>query len=276
MTDAELAETLRALGMDVVSWRALPLLPLVQVAWADGRIQDAERDLILELARSRFLLEEEGQMLLRNWLHHPPTPSYVRLGQDALVQLCNHNAAPIGPSQLGDVVDFAKQVAAAAGGFYGFGAVGKAEAEAIEQIAGALHLDHSLAWSTPDDTTMVQYDADQEAGGPSPEIVFHDVQGASRASLVRYDLEKGEQSCPITAEGVTIGRARENVVQISYDGQVSRQHCQVFERNGRFYVKDLESTCGTWVNGERVVERRLLGGEKIHVGSGAFFFQLAP
>lgn len=276
MTDAELAETLRALGMDVVSWRALPLLPLVQVAWADGRIQDAERELILDLARSRFHLEDEGEMLLRNWLQHPPTPAYARLGQQTLVYLCNHNAAPIGPNQLSDVVDFAKQVAAAAGGFYGFGAVARGEAEAIEQIAQALHIDHSRAWSTPDDTTMMQFDADAEGQGPAPEVVFHPMGGVSRATLVRYDLEEGEQACPVTAEGVTIGRARENVVQISYDGQVSRNHCAVSERNGRFYVKDLDSTCGTWVNGERIVERRLLGGEKIHVGSASFFFQLSP
>ena len=100
--------------------------------------------------------------------------------------------------------------------------------------------------------------------------------GQSRGTLVLFDELRGEQICPVTTSGAIVGRARECAVQISYDGQVSRRHCRVVEKNGRFYVEDLGSTCGTWVNGERVVERRLLGGETLHVGSASFFFQLSP
>ncbi len=276
MTDAELGEALRVLGMDRESWRALPLLPLVQVAWADGRVQDSEREFILALATDRFSLEDEGRRLLRNWLHHPPSSAYVRDGHLALLELCRHASTPVGPETLQDVISFAQQVAQAAGGFYGFGAVGRAEAEIIEQIAQALKIEHDRPWVTPDDTTMVRFDADLEGDGPAPEIVFHPIEGTSRGTLVRFDLTEGEQSCPVTASGVTIGRARENVIQINFDGEVSRTHCRVFEKDGRFYVEDLQSTGGTWVNGERVLERRLLGGEKLHVGAASFFFQLSP
>jgi pSer/pThr/pTyr-binding forkhead associated (FHA) protein len=98
----------------------------------------------------------------------------------------------------------------------------------------------------------------------------------SPGTLTRDDALGGEQSLPVTEAGLQIGRGREATVQISYDAQVSRQHCTVFRRDGRFYVKDLGSTCGTLVNGERIVERRLLGGERLHVGSAGFFFQLSP
>ena len=47
MTDSHIRESLKALGMDRTSFRALPLLPLIQVAWADGEVQEEERNLIL-------------------------------------------------------------------------------------------------------------------------------------------------------------------------------------------------------------------------------------
>lgn len=276
MTDVELGEALKALGMDAASWRALPLLPLVQVAWADGRMQDPERELILRLADERWRIEDEGRRLLRNWLHHPPTAAYAKKGQGVLLALCDRGG-PVDHDMLADVVELAKEVAKAAGGFFGFGAVGSVEAEAIEEIASALHVDHERAWSTPEDPTMVAADADLQGDGPSPEIVFHSSPTVrSRGTLVQYDDLRGEQAAPVGDDGVTIGRSRENTIQINYDGQVSRRHCRLFEKDGRFYVEDLGSTCGTFVNGERVLDRRLLGGETVHVGSGTFFFQLSP
>lgn len=281
MTDRELAEALKALGMDAASFRALPLLPLVQVAWADGTVQDAERDLILRLAADRFRLDEEGQRMLRNWLHHPPSHTYVRRGQQVLLALCRYGGGgeALGRESLADVIDFAKQVARAAGGFFGLGAIAAEEAEAIDAIARALDIPHERPWIEPDDTTIIPADADTESDGPSPEVHFHPPPEpvVSRGTLVLYDDLRGEQSCPVgPGQGVTIGRNRENVVQITYDAQVSRQHCRLYERDGRFYVQDLGSTRGTWVNGERVLERRLLGGETLHLGHARFFFQLSP
>lgn len=276
MTDAELAEALKALGMDAASWRALPLLPLVQVAWADGAVQEAERELILSLADRRYHIEEEGMRMLRNWLHHPPSPAYVARGREILLALCEREDRD-SQERLQDVISFAKDVARAAGGFFGFGSIAANEASAIDAIAEALRIEHERPWVAPDDPTYIPADADAHAEGPPPEVVFHEsARVLSRGTLVRYDEILGEQSCPVTSEGVSIGRARENTIQVNYDAQVSRKHCELTESQGRFYVKDLQSTGGTWVNGERIVERRLLGGEKIHVGSSSFFFQLSP
>lgn len=280
MTDEELGKALTSLGMDEASYRALPLLPLIQVAWADGELQEGERELILRLAEERYALSEEGRRVLRNWLHHPPTRDYVRRGQRVLMALCDRaGGRNVSRDTLADTVTFALDVAKAAGGWFGFGAVAPPEAVAIEEIAQALHIPHDRPWVTPDDTTVIPADADQEADGPPPEVVFHRDPATpqqSRGTLVQYDELKGEQACPVTAAGVTIGRAREATVQINYDGQVSRRHCRLFERDGKFYVEDLESTRGTWVNGERIVERRLFGGETLLVGGNSFFFQLSP
>ncbi|MEQ1501223.1 MAG: FHA domain-containing protein [Myxococcota bacterium] len=278
MTDAELAEELKSLGMDQVSYRSLPLLPLIQVAWADGEVQEAERSLILRLAEDRFALGEEGRRLVRNWLHHAPSRAYVHRGQVALAALCHREG--FARDELADVVEFAKQVARAAGGFFGIGSVAAEEAGAIDEIAAALDIPHDRPWATPDDPTVIPADADSESDGPPPEVVFHTAELGSvrsRGTLVQYDDLRGERTCPVLAgEGITIGRNRDNAIQITYDGQVSRRHCRVFLREGRYYVEDLGSTRGTWVNGERVLERRLLGGETLHLGHATFFFQLSP
>lgn len=277
MTDTELAESLHALGMDRESGRALALLPLTQVAWADGAVQESERALILDLARDRYSLDPEAVRLLNNWLTHRPTALYARRGQQVLLELCKRDGAD-GTVLLSDVIELSKEVAKAAGGYFGFGAVKSEEALIIDEIAATLHIEHARAWVTPDDATILQADADAEGDGPSPEIVFPVApMPASRGTLVHDDGISGEKLVPVVpGDGVVIGRGREAVVQISYDAQVSRRHARVFQRDGRFYVEDLDSVAGTWVNGERIVERRLLGGERIHVGSGAFFFQLSP
>ncbi|HPU77582.1 MAG TPA: VWA domain-containing protein [Thermosynergistes sp.] len=57
-----------------------------------------------------------------------------------------------------------------------------------------------------------------------------------------YDIE--------VAPAVTIGRLpRDNVVVIKGDAGVSGRHCEIFLEDGRLYVRDLNSTNGTFVNG---------------------------
>ncbi len=72
---------------------------------------------------------------------------------------------------------------------------------------------------------------------------------------------------------ISIGRALDNDIRLS-DTLVSRHHCRVFFAEGRFYVRDLDSTTGTRVNGERIVERRLFGGETLDVGGIEFRFDV--
>ena len=48
---------------------------------------------------------------------------------------------------------------------------------------------------------------------------------------------------------------------------VSRVHCQLLAlRDGELEVRDLESTNGTFVNGERVERARLASGDRLQVG----------
>ncbi len=95
-----------------------------------------------------------------------------------------------------------------------------------------------------------------------------------RALLIYQESTAEEQIYPFTGEQLTIGRGRENDIQIKNDSKVSRYHCKLFRRGNNFYVEDIKSSNGTLVNGELITDRRLFGGEEIVVGETYFRFRL--
>src|SRR4051794_13746876 len=68
-------------------------------------------------------------------------------------------------------------------------------------------------------------------------------------------------------DGVTtIGRHDECQLRIK-SSQVSRKHCEVFEKKGMLLVKDLGSSNGTIVNGKRIQGQRVLEpGDELTIG----------
>ena len=57
LTDPALVQQLQELGFTPDTVVLLPLVPLVQVAWAEGGVTESERALVLKLARSRGIAE---------------------------------------------------------------------------------------------------------------------------------------------------------------------------------------------------------------------------
>lgn len=72
----------------------------------------------------------------------------------------------------------------------------------------------------------------------------------------------------------TIGRAPESSVHIS-DRWLSRQHCEIYRYQNAVVVRDLGSTHGTYVNGEKVTEIELRPGDRISVGLSTFVAKFA-
>jgi predicted component of type VI protein secretion system len=73
------------------------------------------------------------------------------------------------------------------------------------------------------------------------------------------------KTCELKAEKTTIGRLDDNTFQIS-EASVSSHHCEVLARGKEIVVKDLNSTNGTFVNGERVTEHSLKPGQILRLG----------
>lgn len=64
---------------------------------------------------------------------------------------------------------------------------------------------------------------------------------------------------------ITIGRESDNVISID-ESKVSRHHAVLIPAEAGYTLRDLNSTNGTFVNGQPTQERRLLDGDVIRVG----------
>src|SRR5690349_4420588 len=82
---SELERTLAGLGLTPSTYRALMLLPLVYVAWADGTVQNVERELILKFAGQRLHLTPETMKVIEGWLEKTPTKEYIETGLQGLL-----------------------------------------------------------------------------------------------------------------------------------------------------------------------------------------------
>ena len=70
-----------------------------------------------------------------------------------------------------------------------------------------------------------------------------------------------------------LGREPDNDLKIA-DNKVSRHHALIERQNDRFYIRDLASTNGTFVDGQRVKgDRLLLNGDKIYIGGNVLIFR---
>lgn len=72
------------------------------------------------------------------------------------------------------------------------------------------------------------------------------------------------------AEEISIGRSIENEIALDLVA-LSRKHCVVFRQGKNAYVRDLNSTNGTFVNGERIKLRQLKDGDRVFLGDICVF-----
>jgi len=70
---------------------------------------------------------------------------------------------------------------------------------------------------------------------------------------------------PLAATDTKIGRANGNDLVIDSE-RVSRFHAMLTVGNGAVWLRDLQSSNGTFVNGKRVTSRALSNGDTIQIG----------
>ena len=73
----------------------------------------------------------------------------------------------------------------------------------------------------------------------------------------------------LDSNGITVGRGSDNGIVLESDS-VSRRHARFELRDGAWWVTDLKSTNGTYVNDETVAEHKLRRGDHIKVGDTIF------
>lgn len=115
------------------------------------------------------------------------------------------------------------------------------------------------------------------ASDPASSTQVIPAQGVA-ASVSRSRLllttSSGTHVIPLDSTLLSIGRGLNNDI-ILEDARVSRNHAQLRYRSRRFWVTDLNSTNGTFVNGEPVAERALRDGDIVSLGGLELTFREA-
>src|SRR6516165_2989277 len=69
----------------------------------------------------------------------------------------------------------------------------------------------------------------------------------------------------LKVDKTTVGRVEDNTFQIP-EPSVSSHHCEIFMRGNDVVVHDLNSTNGTFINGEKISETVLKPGQVLRLG----------
>jgi pSer/pThr/pTyr-binding forkhead associated (FHA) protein len=85
------------------------------------------------------------------------------------------------------------------------------------------------------------------------------------AKLVIQNQGMTGRACELNTDRTTIGRVEDNTFQIA-DASVSSHHCEVHLRGSDVFIRDLNSTNGSFINGEKVTEQILKPGQTLRLG----------
>ncbi|HSH15140.1 MAG TPA: FHA domain-containing protein [Verrucomicrobiae bacterium] len=69
----------------------------------------------------------------------------------------------------------------------------------------------------------------------------------------------------LKVDRTTVGRVEDNAFQIA-EPSVSSHHCEILLRGDQVIVKDLDSTNGTFINGQKITESPLQSGQILRLG----------
>jgi hypothetical protein len=139
LDDPEMLHELQSLGFTPETVSLLPLVPLVQVAWAEGGVSAAERDLIVKLARARGVTEgSAADRQLSGWLATRPAPEIFTSAARLISALLAVPAAASSGLGADDLVRYCESIAAASGGMFGIGRISGDERALLSSIAADL------------------------------------------------------------------------------------------------------------------------------------------
>ncbi|HKY19754.1 MAG TPA: hypothetical protein VJM31_00930 [Vicinamibacterales bacterium] len=136
----EVLRDLQELGYTAETVMLLHLVPLIQVAWAEGSVSDHERELIVQAARSRGVTAgSTADQQLGKWLSIRPSDELFEKTLRAIRTILEARPAEERQASERDLVSLATAIASASGGILGFGAVTEDERKALARISHALH-----------------------------------------------------------------------------------------------------------------------------------------
>ena len=135
------------LGLDLTNHTALLMLPLIQVAWADGKVDRGERFAIRAFAVNNRLVDEPGLAMVEHWMNERPSDAYIHRGMELLVRLGWERqpfSAGLSIDRIEQAVDYCEVVGRTTKNVL-TGNIPRADREAIEAVeveVARLHATH--------------------------------------------------------------------------------------------------------------------------------------
>ena len=112
-----LLDRIQKLGVSLNTGSAFILAPLVEVAWVDGQVSDAERDTILDIAQQRGVeLGSADYRQLLDWLSHRPSDEVFRTALEAIRIGLSVLPPDESEQRIATIIKACEDVAQAAGG----------------------------------------------------------------------------------------------------------------------------------------------------------------
>jgi hypothetical protein len=138
--DERVIARLVALDIESETLAALSLVPLVEVAWADGSIDEKERVAVLAAAQKQGLAPgKAAYRLLESWLAERPREELMTTWKEYAAALASRLGVEERRALREEIVGRARLVAEAAGGLLGLGSkVSRAEEAVLRELEQAL------------------------------------------------------------------------------------------------------------------------------------------
>jgi FHA domain/zinc-ribbon domain len=122
----------------------------------------------------------------------------------------------------------------------------------------------SLNRDDPDYGDDLYPDSDSLASLPAGTALLLVKRGPNAGATFRLDNDL-----------TTAGRHPDSDIFLD-DVTVSRRHVEFYREDGRFTVRDVGSLNGTYVNGSRIEEAELAGGDEVQIGKFRLRFLTSP
>jgi hypothetical protein len=150
VADTQLLQDLQELGYTADTIALLHVVPLLQMAWAEGRVTMRERDLIIEAARARGIeADSPADQQLAGWLTTRPSDELFSTTLRAIGAMLESRPAEEREASKQDLVSYLTSIASASGGVLGWGSVSDAERAVLARITAELEQTHKSAGILP-------------------------------------------------------------------------------------------------------------------------------
>jgi hypothetical protein len=137
VTDPGVIHELAELGFTTETVRLLPLIPVLEMAWAGGDVTPPERKMVVDLARARGIVQESAaDHQLLEWLDRRPEDSvFRRAGRLINALFASGDRLNLTPD---DLLKYCEAIADASGGMFGIQRISADERATLERITNEI------------------------------------------------------------------------------------------------------------------------------------------